>query len=218
MTRLAGAQLERPPGKKYAKALSFAEIRPPLPVPRTSTLARWREGLREDFELSLEAPLGTFTGDAGELRIDEGVRERAAWIKDAIVAVKAFAVVVRTPASVTPSRRDRDRLAACLDLLRIDGCTIIWEPRGMWEADELPGRAAELGALPAFDPLQDPPPPGGAFHYARVRTVGQRARISEGLLYEIDQALADSERAYVAIESAQSFRRATELQALFDHA
>ena len=74
----------------------------------------------------------------------------------------------------------------------------------------------ELNTVPAFDPLSTPAPVGGPFQYARVPTVGQRARISEGLLYEIDQALAESERAYVAIESSQSFRRATELQALFD--
>ena len=86
----------------------------------------------------------------------------------------------------------------------------------MWEPDEFATRATELGAVPAFDPLLVPAPVVGPFQYARVRTVGQRARISEGLLYEIDQVLADSERAYVAIESSQSFRRATELQALFD--
>ena len=109
-----------------------------------------------------------------------------------------------------------DRLAACLDLLRMDGLEIVWEARGLWEPEEFNVRALELGTVPAFDPLSTPAPVDGPFHYARVPTVGQRARISEGLLYEIDQALAGSERAYVAIESSQSFRRATELQALFD--
>jgi hypothetical protein len=216
MSRLAGAQLERPPGKKYASALRFAEIRPPLPVPRAGTLARWRDDLADDFELALEAPLGTFRGAAGELRIDEGVMDRVAWLRDALVALRAFALVVRTSADITPSRRDRDRLSACLDLLRIEGVTIVWEARGLWEPEEFAVRALELNTVPAFDPLSTPAPVGGPFHYARVPTVGQRARISEGLLYEIDQALAESERAYVAIESSQSFRRATELQALFD--
>lgn len=216
MSRLAGAQVERPPGPKYASALRFAEIRPPLPVPRANTLARWRDGLADDFELSLEAPMGTFKGSAGELRIDEGVTERVAWLRDAVKALRAFALIVRTSADITPSRRDRDRLSACLDLLRMDGVHIVWEARGLWEPEEFAVRALELNTVPAFDPLNTPVPLDGPFHYARVPTVGQRARISEGLLYEIDQVLAGSERAYVAIESSQSFRRATELQALFD--
>ena len=123
MSRLAGAQVERPPGKKYASALRFAEIRPPLPVPRAGTLARWREDLADDFELALEAPLGTFRSAAGELRIDDGVHERVVWLRDAVSALRAFALVVRTSAEVTPSKRDRDRLAACLDLLRVDVVT-----------------------------------------------------------------------------------------------
>lgn len=216
MSRLAGAQVERPPGKKYASALRFAEIRPPLPVPRAGTLQRWREGLADDFELALEAPMGAFRGDLGELRIDEGLKDRVVWLREALGALRAFALVVRTSAEVTPSKRDRDRLAACLDLVRVDGVQLVWEARGMWEPDEFAARAVELGTVPAFDPLLTPAPLVGPFQYARVRTVGQRARISEGLLYDIDQALAGSERAYVAIESGQSFRRATELQALFD--
>ena len=87
MSRLAGAQVERPPGKKYASALRFAEIRPPLPVPRAGTLQRWREGLADDFELALEAPMGAFRGDLGELRIDEGVKERVVWLREALGAL-----------------------------------------------------------------------------------------------------------------------------------
>ena len=161
MSRLAGAQVERPPGKKYASALRFAEIRPPLPVPRAGTLARWREDLADDFELALEAPLGTFRSAAGELRIDDGVHERVVWLRDAVSALRAFALVVRTSAEVTPSKRDRDRLAACLDLLRVDGVQLVWEARGMWEPEELSARAVELGVVPAFDPLAAMPPGNG---------------------------------------------------------
>lgn len=218
MSRLAGALLDRQPGPKYAEALRFAEIRPQVPVPNAKTLAKWRSGLPDDFVIALEAPVSTFVGDAGELRIDEGVQDRAAWVKEAAHALGAEHVVVRTTSKITPSRRNRDRLVACFDLIRASGDDthgIVWDPSGMWEADERAARAKEWGVVSAFDPLLDDPAPD-TLAYGRVRTVGARKRISDGLIYEIAQKLSHLPDVRIAIDSPKSFMRATALQALLD--
>ena len=50
MALLAGASVERPPGAKYTAELRFAELAPSAPLPKPSTLRRWRHDLPEGFE------------------------------------------------------------------------------------------------------------------------------------------------------------------------
>jgi uncharacterized protein YecE (DUF72 family) len=212
----AGAQLERPPGPKYLEELRFAEIALPAPLPRANTLARWRGNLPEDFLLSLVAPRPTFVSQRGPLRFDDDLEAAVEWLGEAAEALGARAVVLPTAAEVSTGPRDRDLLAAYVERLpRGAERLIVWAPTGLWEPDEAADQAGKLGLVYAFDPLEAPVPPGPVA-YGRLRAIGGRQRLTEGMLEQVHDALASSAatEAMVAIESPRSFNEAVALQRL----
>lgn len=212
---LAGATLERPPGRKYVEALHFAELTFPSSLPKRGTLKRWRASLPSEFEVAIVAPRATRISALGAFRFDPELERQLAWYCDALVATDGHAVVT-TGAELSTSGRDRERFAAWIARLpKREGRHVIWAPSGIWEAELAQPFATELGIVCAFDPLQDDIP-AGPIGYARLQALGARQRFGEGLLTEVLDALddADHERTYVAIESARSFREAKMLQAL----
>ncbi len=210
-----GATVERPPGPKYSAALGFAELTFPSSWPRRSTLAKWRKGAG-DLECAVVAPRGVTHGDRGPFRWDEGLEERFRWYLEALEALDAHALIP-TGSDVTTSSRDRERLAAFLARIpRREGRHVVWAPRGLWTLELALPFAAELEVLCAFDPLEDDLLPPGPVAYARLKTLGGRQRFSEGLLYELVEALQEGgyDEAYVALESDRSFQEAVRLQQL----
>ncbi len=209
-----GATVERPPGPKYVAALGFAELTFPSSWPRRSTLAKWRRGAGQ-LQCAVVAPRGVTYGSAGPLRWDEGLEERFAWYLDALDALDAHAVIP-TGSDVTTSPRDRDRLASFLARIpQREGRHIVWAPKGLWSLDLALPFAEKMGVLCAFDPLEDETPTGPVA-YARLEALGGRQRFSEGLLYDLLEALVEGgfEEAYVALESDRSFQEAVRLQQL----
>lgn len=212
----AGATVERPPGPKYRQALHFAELALVGPLPRVGTLARWREQVGPDLELSLVAPVPTMTSTRGPLRLDGELEEAVDWLLEAAQALEARAVVFPTGAEVTTGRRDRDRLAGYFERIpEVPGRLRVWAPAGLWEPEMAADQAARLGVVYGFDPLETPVPLGPVA-YARLRAVGGRQRFGEGLLYDVLDRLEHCEAAdaYVAFESNRSFREAVALQGM----
>ncbi|MCB9620820.1 MAG: hypothetical protein H6724_15385 [Sandaracinus sp.] len=212
---LAGATLERPPGRKYVDALRFAELTFPSSLPKRGTLARWRATLPPEMEVALVAPRATRISTLGAFRFDEALEKSLAWYVSALEATDAHAVIP-TGAELSTSTRDRERFATWLAKLpRREGRHLVWAPSGIWEAELAQPFAAELGVICAFDPLQDDVPEGPV-GYARLQALGGRQRFGEGLLSEVLDALdeGDLDKTYVAIESARSFQEAKMLQAL----
>ena len=213
---LAGATLERPPGRKYVDALRFAELTFPSSLPKRATLARWRASLPPEMEVALVAPRSTRISALGAFRFDEELERSLAWYVAAREATDAHAVIP-TGAELSTSKRDRERFAAWIARLpRREGRHVVWAPSGIWESEIAQPFAAELGLLCAFDPLQDDVLPSGPVGYVRLQALGGRQRFGEGWLSEVLDALeeAELEKTYVAIESGRSFREAKLLQEL----
>jgi len=181
MIRLhVGASLERMPGKGYAKRLSFAELAPRAPRPRPATLGRWARDLPEGFTTALVLPVDACAGPEGWLALGEDEDAIFTWIEEATKALKPAAVVVTTGRELTPGKRDRDRLTRYFGRLKTPGAHRVWSPAGLWEGEALERMAQKLDVLPAIDPLSAPPQPAQTL-YARVRGLGERSRIGEGL-------------------------------------
>jgi len=216
MQLLAGALLERPPGPKYSAELGFAELAPQGPLPKPRTLAKWRNGLPDGFEIGLRAPASTWHPPEGPLRPCPELERGVSWLSEAAGALGASILVVATGATVTTGARDRDRLRAYFDgLPRPDGLTIVWRPTGLWEPEAVQSMARSLGITGGFDAVEDPAPRGRII-YGSLRAEGLRRSFSHAQLLDVIDTLgaSDAERAYVTVDSPQSYREARLLQAL----
>lgn len=215
-----GATLDRLPGPKYLAALSFCELELTPPLPRVATAAKWREAMPGPVELSLLAPRPCVVGPRGPLRIDDdALGDAVEWLADTAAALDATWVVVRTPPTVSPGPRSRERLSAYFDRVvgELGARRLVWAPSGPWEADEAQRFGAARGVVVAVDPLQADPLPSAEL-YCRLAAAGGRPRFGEGVLEALLDRLEELgvEEARVALESPRSFQEAQRLRALAD--
>ncbi|HEY8429146.1 MAG TPA: hypothetical protein VIL20_12255 [Sandaracinaceae bacterium] len=214
----AGALIDRAPGPKYLAALDFAELAPAEPLPRRSTLQRWREQLpAEGFATALVVPPAARRSAKGPLRFDDAMRAAFEWSREAAEVLDARFVVLPTGGDLTTGQRDRDLLAAWIEAFDApEGRELVWHPTGLWDWELARPFAAKLGVHLAFDPLETDPPPGDRLLYGRLRALGARSRFTETLLLDVLDALqgSDAEEVYVAIDSPRSFKEAARLAQL----
>ena len=218
MELFAGALLERPPGPKYRGELAFAELAPQGPLPKPGTLAKWRKDLPDGFEIGLRAPSSTWHPPNGPLRPGTELERGISWLTEAADALGASLLVVATGPTVTTGARDRDRLREYFGRLpRRDDLTIVWRPTGLWEPETVQGMARSLGITGGFDAIDDPAPEGPIV-YGSLRAEGLRRSFSHAQLLDVVNTLrsSDAERAYVTVDSPQSYREARLLQALYE--
>ena len=218
MELVAGALLERPPGPRYLTELRFAELAPKAPLPKPSTLARWRGNRPEGFELGLRVPETCWNPSGSPLRAGEALERGLAWIHEACDALDPSVVVLATGAAITTGARDRERLREYLGHFpRAVGRAIVWRPTGLWEPEAVQRVAASLSVVGGFDAVDDPAPRSEVV-YGTLLAEGFRRSFPEALLADVVDKLRDSgaARAFVTIDSPQSFREARLLQALFE--
>jgi hypothetical protein len=89
--------------------------------------------------------------------------------------------------------------------LKPSGRTIVIDPRGLWEHEEAASFATSIGAVYAFDALENDAPAGDLI-YARVRPMGARPRLTEGYIMMIAERLVSAAEAYVSIDSENPLR------------
>jgi hypothetical protein len=117
---------------------------------------------------------------------------------------------------VTTGARDRERLREYFARVpRAEGRLIVWKPSGLWEPETVQIMASALSVVGGFDALDDPAP-NAEVVYASLLAEGARRSFSHAQLLEVLHRLETSSaaRAFVTIESGQSFREARLLQAL----
>ena len=216
MELLAGALLERPPGPKYTSKLRFAELAPQSPLPKAGTLAKWRQKLPDGFELALRAPDPCWQSPAGPLRPSAELDSALGWLSEAADALQASMIVVTTGPAVTTGARDRQRLREYFSRVpRAEGRPVVWRPSGLWEPETVQAMASVLSVVGGFDAIDDPAPNTDVL-YTSLLAEGFRRSFSHALLLDVLDKLQSSgaSRAFVTIESGQSFREARLLQAL----
>jgi len=216
MELVAGALLDRPPGPKCTSELRFAELAPQPPLPKPGTLAKWRQKLPDGFELALRAPDPCWQSPGGPLRPSRELDAGLGWLSEAADALQVSMIVVSTSAAVTAGVRDRERLRECFGRIpRAAGRFIVWRPTGLWEPETVQMMARSLSLVGGFDAVDDPAPDADVL-YTSLLAEGLRRSFSHALLLDVLDKLQSSGalRAFVTIESGQSFREARLLQAL----
>lgn len=96
------------------------------------------------------ANLGHFQRTAENLRIWTRIREQA-------VNVGASRILLETSANFTPSDANKRALTAfAREWAELpDGMRLVWHAAGFWEREEIAALCADLGIVPAIDPLVD---------------------------------------------------------------
>lgn len=211
-----GATLERFPSGNYFSRLSFFEYAPRAPLPRTATLTRFFHSLPEGARLCLRAPGSVIAPKTRGPEVEAAHAETLTWTLDAAERLQPRAVLLPTPASLTPGRRNRDRLRALAKSLpRPEGRIYVWAPRGLWEEEDSASLAADLGLVRAFDPLHEALP-AGPIAYAQLRTMGAQTSFSDATLSDAIETLSgpDVQTAFLSIESDRSVQQAQRAAAL----
>lgn len=179
--------------ERYAQKFDFLEVRaePSLVAKR---LRRLREGAPEHFAFSVVAPreLCVLERSAPDRALVDAARS-------ASEALSARFVLLRTPATVTPSQRTKTRLAALVDALRGVAKDVAWEPRGIWAPEESEAFASELGVTLVRD-LAEQDPPATSVVYTRLLALGRNTRLGSGALERVAERLEDAEEAFVIVE------------------
>ncbi|HEY6723403.1 MAG TPA: DUF72 domain-containing protein, partial [Polyangiaceae bacterium] len=117
---------------RYAQHFNLLELHTePGRLPKAAGLRKWVESAGEGFSFSLRVPAKVWSADAadGEALIDY-VHAVAATLKPAVY-------LLQTPATATPTARNKARIAELCERLRQPDIALAWEPRGIWQADEL---------------------------------------------------------------------------------
>jgi len=214
----AGALVEQIPGRKYCGSLKFFELRPKPPLPRPATLTRMGHELPDGVRPALRLPRSAMVSAAGPLRGDAASDAMRDALTDAARRLRACALVIPTPADLTPGARSQELLARYVEALpRVDEQHLVWAPRGAWEPEDKARLCEQLGLVCAFDPLHEPRPPGPIV-YATLQALGYQTSFSSATLEEVVDAIhaAPFEQAFVSVDSPRSFKQALLLQQLAD--
>jgi len=194
--------------------------------PRRKAARRLREGAPLSLRFSVQAPVAVFAERAelpelelggererfGELQLTEdnlGLWRRGI---DFATAVGAEAILLLTPASLTPSPANLARFEAFLGAIDRSDSTLVWEPRGPWEHEHAWQVARANDLVLAVDPLRDEPA-DGPLAYLRLgpfAAMGSRVGIYD--LERIAEAASRFERAFCLFDTPRALDDARNLK------
>lgn len=204
-----GATLERPPTPRYYSSLSLVELSPRGPLLKPGTMARWRAQVPATARLSFVLPKQAWLAPRGALRFDDDAAYK--WLDTLVADLRPTSLVLATGAELSPSPRDTELLGRYVERVMRGGKTaIVWHAGGVWEAEAAHALGKKLGVTVTWDPLEDELFSPGKTAYVRIRAMGTRSRLGEGLLLTIAERLLRSgaEEASVAIESDAGVKKA----------
>jgi uncharacterized protein YecE (DUF72 family) len=190
---------------RYAERFDMVEVRPlDTPLPEPSQLARWREQVPPAFAFSVVLPRAVT-----ELVPGPGLEQALGKSLDAARALQARCVILATPATVRPTKPNRERIVELGRRLPEHGHVVGWLPAGMWEIEDVFATAHRAGLLPVMDAARDPLPQG-PIAYTRIQTMGQASQLGAASIERIVLQLQGRREAFVVVDAgaAQKLRAA----------
>ena len=188
---------------RYAQSFNLLELlAEPGRLPKPAGLAKWVESVGDDFAFTLRLSARIWDADKAEVA---GVLDYAARARELLAA---RVCVLQTPASATPTTRNKQRLGAlCGELQRL-GVALAWEPRGVWEPEELSATSEALGVLLVRDLSRELETPVGGIVYTRLLALGEAAHVKSSAAHNVAELVAPCEQAYVVMEGSGARRAA----------
>ena len=145
-------------------------------------VAAWRWLVQDPLDMRKGHPVAGDPNDFGFLQPTDVNRQLWTQVDEMAVALGAFGVLFKTPASFSPSTKNRKAMAAFVkDVVGDTTRQLIWEPRGLWDFEDASEHAAEIGMVLGHDPFIEarlPDPPDGPAYYVLTGPHG-RARFDD---------------------------------------
>ena len=202
----------------YAKRFDLLEVRVGLPEdddsagavpePTLATLRRWRKAVPPHFNFAVVAGrhLSRVKGGAAAEREFEAARA-------AIDVLQARCFVLRTPADVTPTSLWRDRIGKVVGKFPNDVTRVVWEPSGVWEAEDAAVQARSWDAVLAVDPTKEVVP-AGPVAYVRLRALGGTRSFGSTVLARVVDTVGERREVFAVIETDSALAEAKRLRGL----
>lgn len=182
---------------------------------KPDTLAGWRDELTHPVRWIVRGHRDiTFPrpgrSDLGHFRDTEQVRD--AWARTVQITrtLDTAAVLLRTPPSFTPTQEHRSAMAAFLERGKasLGDTTIVWEPRGIWDEEEVLELCLEHNLVAACDPLRSPPGPGPVAFCRLLGRGGSRNRYDQDDLLDILSVIGERNSAMVVFDHPRAVKDA----------
>lgn len=187
----------------YAKRYGLVEVQV-AKAPSDKVLRRWRESVPPSFAFSVVLGAAALEDDAA--------------VKSAIAmaaALEARCMLLHTPSSVRPTKKNRQRIIALRGKLPEHGHVMCWAADGMWERDDVLRTAFEGGWLPVFDAARDELVPG-TITYTRIRGIGGASQLGIDSVELIALQLRDRRESFVVADPEIAGRLTGELPRRID--
>lgn len=180
---------------RYAQNFNLLEVHTePGRLPKTAGLRKWVESAGEGFAFSLRVPARMWSADATECAaLIEYVKRVAETLKPAVC-------LLQTPATATPTTRNKARIVELCERLRLPGVALAWEPHGVWEAADLEALAESAEVLLVRDLSRQEDVELGSVVYTRLLALGDATHVRGGVAFEVAEKLSECEHAYVVME------------------
>lgn len=184
--------------KKYKDQLDLVEIRPvDTTMPGAVGLRKWRKAVPPAFVFSVVLPRVV-----SELSPGKALDDALAVSLEAATALEARCIVLPTSTEVRPTAANRKRIAALFARIPPEGTIRCWEPRGMWEREDVIETARVADVLPVFDAGREDLARGPVV-YTRLRALGSQAAPSASVLDRVARRLEGRREAFVVVEGTR---------------
>ncbi len=212
--------------QRYQRELDLVELQNTFRnLPAAKTARRWREEAPDGFTFSLRAwqtithrsesptyrglDTSAIEGFAEVGHFGNGSVVLEGWRRTRQIAelLGARAVLFESPSDFTPTGDNQLRLRQFFEAIaRLEGCHLVWEPRGLWEPEACRRIAEDLDILLCDDAEQPLQP----VSYLKL----QHASLGSDDLERLAPRLLDCEEALVLVATNEAFAWARRLRLL----
>lgn len=135
---------------------------------------------------------------------------------DFATELDAKALVLITPAHITPSSSNVEKMAAFWSTVKRNNLPIVWEPHGPWETEQARNFAQEYNLVLAVDPLRDQAPEGklAYFRFGPFASMGSRLSVYE--LENILHAAQGFDTVYCVFDTQRALDDARNLKKILE--
>lgn len=197
--------------------------------PQLKTLDNWRQQAPEDFEFTIKAwqiithPATSPTYKRLRYRIQDEKKENYGYFLPTEQVFKAWdmtyacaevlgakIVVFQTPASFVPSQKNRRNMKRFFKTIKRKSLTLVWEPRGHWDLDDVERICKENRLTHCVDPFKNKTVFGDIIYFRlHGRGSGYKYKYSDSELNELKK-ICGKRRGYVLFNNSNMLQDAKE--------